>query len=537
MIDFFSMTEGSDNFSFGSDTQDFNGASNVSVQAEAIAPIYSENETYSVGSYVMHNGLLYICVEEILTTEPWNPSHWELATVSSAIEDINDQGKAPVITDTASGAVAHIADGADGYSVKDLTIGIESVQSGTGDPSPTNIRAISGWAGARLTKCKKNLLKNGCVAGTYTKSGVTITCNADGSIKLNNTATANAVLILNFEHGIIDTTTQNFGERTLPPGKYRVEGMENATSNCNLQIAYTNNASGTSGISADRLYNGETFEVKNNYKYNYIRLYCKSGTSFSNAVIYPMIVPVDEIDNSYEKFDGTTVEITFPDDAGIVYGGMLDATNGVLTVTHGSEQIKDLTLSYNSTGQYFRAYNSNSNPLIKIISTGQTTALCSCYPTANVSTSSGMDQLNKVYVAGSAVSVYRILLKDTDYTTVESFVQARGEDRITYELAEPLTYQLTPTEATTLLGINNIYADTGDTSVEYCADTKLYIQKLTQPTEDDMTANENIAINTFFMVGNNLYISTAAILTGETIIPGTNCTQLSLAQALNQLNA
>ncbi len=39
--------------------------------------------------------------------------------------------------------------------------------------------------------------------------------------------------------------------------------------------------------------------------------------------------------------------------------------------------------------------------------------------------------------------------------------------QVVYGLAEPKTYQLTPAEVTTLLGVNNIWADTGDVSLEY----------------------------------------------------------------------
>ena len=38
---------------------------------------------------------------------------------------------------------------------------------------------------------------------------------------------------------------------------------------------------------------------------------------------------------------------------------------------------------------------------------------------------------------------------------------------VVYELATPQTYQLTPTEVTTLLGDNTIWADTGDVTVTY----------------------------------------------------------------------
>ena len=88
----------------------------------------------------------------------------------------------------------------------------------------------------------------------------------------------------------------------------------------------------------------------------------------------------------------------------------------------------------------------------------------------------------------------------------------------------------------TFLGTNNIWASTGGTSVEYCADTKLYIDGITAPDED-MIANSNIAIGKYFVVNNQLYLSTAAIAAGASIVPGTNCTATNLAEALNALNS
>lgn len=49
--------------------------------------------------------------------------------------------------------------------------------------------------------------------------------------------------------------------------------------------------------------------------------------------------------------------------------------------------------------------------------------------------------------------------------------------QLCYELATPVTYHLTPQEVDTLLGVNNVWADTGDTTAEYVADTKKYIDK------------------------------------------------------------
>lgn len=53
-------------------------------------------------------------------------------------------------TDTASGSPANFPDGADGVPVKSLSVGFAAVQAGSGDPSPDNLRAISGRTGLTL---------------------------------------------------------------------------------------------------------------------------------------------------------------------------------------------------------------------------------------------------------------------------------------------------------------------------------------------------------------------------------------------------
>ena len=50
-------------------------------------------------------------------------------------------------------------------------------------------------------------------------------------------------------------------------------------------------------------------------------------------------------------------------------------------------------------------------------------------------------------------------------------------DLFVYPIATPTTVQLTKQQVTTLLGLNNIWADSGEVSVVYTADTKLYIDK------------------------------------------------------------
>ena len=141
------------------------------------------------------------------------------------------------------------------------------------------------------------------------------------------------------------------------------------------------------------------------------------------------------------------------------------------------------------------------------------------------------------YAIRGNTSSNTIFIRDTRYTDATTLTDALSGVQLCYELAQPVTVQLTAQDdITTVLGQNNIWADTGDVEVEYRADTKLYIEKLTAPTEDDMIADHAISANTFFMIGNTLYRATTAIASGATITVGTNATRLSLSEALNTLS-
>ena len=138
-----------------------------------------------------------------------------------------------------------------------------------------------------------------------------------------------------------------------------------------------------------------------------------------------------------------------------------------------------------------------------------------------------------------SVGLKQLRVKDDNYddATTEEFRAAMTGVQFVYELAEPIEIQLTPQQVNSLLGANNIWADTGDTEVEYRADTKLYIEKLTQPEEDDMIADSAITSGQFFMIGNSLYRALANIASGATITVGTNAQRVSLSDALNLVNS
>ena len=124
----------------------------------------------------------------------------------------------------------------------------------------------------------------------------------------------------------------------------------------------------------------------------------------------------------------TTRNISWQSEAGIIYGGTLDVISGVLTVTD----------------QNIASYNGENLPSTWI---------------------SDRD----VYSVGETPTIGA---------------------QVVYKLATPATYQLPPQEIKTVLGINNIWSNTGNATVNYKADTKLYIDNKFQSLEDRLSLLE-----------------------------------------------
>ena len=152
---------------------------------------------------------------------------------------------------------------------------------------------------------------------------------------------------------------------------------------------------------------------------------------------------------------------------------------------------------------------------------------------------------NEYYWTDNANGYWRIGYGTPD-TTLEEFLAFLNNTplQVVCQLQSPTTYQLTPTEVTTLLGWNTLYADTGDVAVTYRADPQRYtdgrlaaVRKIISGVEEGFTATHNYAVGDFLIVGDALYRVTAAIATGGSITPDTNVTATTVAEQLKALYA
>lgn len=436
-------------------------------------------------------------------------------TVPNAAADAKVTGtwvRGAYITETTSGAIASFPDGADGVPVKDLKVSIVPVQSGTGDPAPDNIRPITGWTQANVNVSNGNLL-----TGMVSSSGgnVTVTVNNDGSIKLYGTCNSSSTIVL--KSGV-----------SLEGGTYalscKVVGTGGSDNSSRFQVVSTGDSYiAVTWNESDDHVSTATLVTASNY---IIRLRVISGTSY-DCTLYPMLARGSQVPNKFRPPMIPNV-YTIPLN-GTVYGGTLDVTTGVLTVTHKKSTISELGFAYS-------AVNTVRTPQLTDFKI-QTDPICSAFKTVAWSVPLA-DSPDKCIKAGTTSSVQdRLYIKDTQIgSDATTWLSTYGSESVVYELASPQTFALTPTQVTSLLGNNNLWADCGGSDVTYRADPRLYLEKLTNP-DSDMIADANIASGSYFMVGNRLYLATSAISLGASIVPGTNCTATDLASALNAINA
>ena len=402
--------------------------------------------------------------------------------------------KADIITDTASGTIATFPDGAP-YPVKDLQITIEPVQSGSGDPSPDNVRPISGWTGAnimvsevapdeKIITFKPRQSGSGTPSPTNKRPFTTINVTGlnpiyGGTINTKTKEFSRDYIAITMKGQSWYDSSGTYPAFACSKAAYAVNGEINSYCTCYEVIGTMSGANFRAANHNKKMVHTASNILIQDSNYN-------NATAFNDSlgntdmIVYKTTTPsvVTLTDSQFAELMAAigvnTVNVSWQSEAGTVYGGKLNVETGVL-------------MAY----PYYASYSGETlvGPWV-----------------------SSMDK----YVAG------------TTPTTGAQVVDFGGT---------PTIYQLTAEQLSTLYGQNNIFADCGDVAVTYRADTQLYIQKLTGSTEEDMIANVNIAANKYFMVGGNLYYSTTAIAAGASIVPGTNCTATNLADALNALNA
>ena len=160
-----------------------------------------------------------------------------------------------------------------------------------------------------------------------------------------------------------------------------------------------------------------------------------------------------------------------------VYGGTVDLVSGEMTVDRAMVDMGSLTWSNYLTSTKM-LYMSAPSDFDVTLDSGYARFVSSEYPTitraqvGSVSSGVGIDgNGNYLFVVNNTGAW-------DSFTSVAEAKATLSGVQLCYELAEPITVQLAPEQLTTVLGQNNVWSDADSISVDYVADTKLYISKV-----------------------------------------------------------
>ena len=330
-------------------------------------------------------------------------------TVLGGLEELKGDLTSLLPVDTASGAIANFD--------TDLALDLVSCKASivasqpSGTPTPSNPLAISGYTGVNLTRCGVNLFDNDkLVIASYPYPSMTF----DKATYLKaGTYTASI-------NNISNATSWRFGFRFFDLSGNIItsaitNGLVSFVSDMAFSDAYDSNQ--TCLQSADTT--GTT--VKITLTADCYIVGCISNGNVGATTTLDYQIETGASASSFVAYNGTTYTIAFGQ---TVYGGVLDVTNGTLTVTH------DNIASYNG------------------------------------------ESINEPWL--SSMDVY------TEGGTPTTGAQ------VVYPLTTPvtLTLTLTPTQVRALVGVNNVFNDTnGNTEVSYKEGIQHYIDKKIAQTQ------------------------------------------------------
>lgn len=335
------------------------------------------------------------------------------------------------LLESASGQAINITDGAPLY-LQECKAEIESVQEGSGEPSPTNVRPISGQTEVAIEDCGKNLFNKNNIRGYGWIHGAT------GAFVDTDTNFISSNYI----------NVSNWGGKQITINK--------RPSGTNPGVAfYDANKTFVSGQSNNNATQGTPWSVTIPTNAVYMAFCSRS------EYLDELQLEHGDTATTYEPYNGRTYTIQLGD---TIYGGELDVVTGELTVTHRYEEYDG------SSDEEWFFYGTGSASAYAMAIYIQPSAKVTTRPICNyaeglISTDTYGDY--DCFVSPSNGLV--LVAGKRDITSVDDWKTylASNPLEVVYELAEPSTIQLTPQQIRLLESVNNLSCNTGELNIEY----------------------------------------------------------------------
>lgn len=287
----------------------------------------------------------------------------------------------------------------------------------------SNICPITGWDAVTVYRAGKNLInaQGGTITGSGTREvSFSFTAPKDGDYVLSFDVNDSTTYSLNASYNLSDGRTHYQIWTSSGPPMPPVNGRKTIDfPSCVAGTIYTT----TLSVSASVGDNGCTIE----------NIQMERGTTATE----------------YEEYRTESYPISL---GATRYGGTLDVKSGILTVDKAAVDMGSISWTLASAG-YFNI----QKPNVGMKAVNDAYLICSAYPTTqNIGTSPS------IYDTTNALRVY-----DPQFATAADFKVAMTGQTVVFEVAEPLTYQLTPVQVRSLIGTNNVWADSGDCDVTF----------------------------------------------------------------------
>lgn len=428
-----------------------------SVQPTLITKTITENGTYEASddnadgySQAVVNVTVPLGSKSITSNGTYTATDDDLDGYSSVSVDVPQIGIKDIPNTPTP--IATFSDGSN-LPMPSLKVGIEPVQSGSGDPSPENVRPISGWTEEVITRTGANIW-GGKKSADDIQEAVS-TAIIDTTNKTVEFAASEAAGIIlskcKFKENISYTFIMTYSKSKANLGS-------------NMRVRYTDGTlleipslpSGTAIdekktvlVTSDSNKTVQSIEGRN--QGNSTKLYYDESGIFEGTLTA----------EDFKPYAGTTTTIPFTDSQGTpveVYGGSADVVNGQIALDYGESDLGDLEWNVVSgTTNVFNAvvpnikYPASSSERNKGL-------MCTCYKlNSNTYLDDRMDDKSMGRING------RVYIRDTSYTDTTAFKTSlqNSNAQLVYEVETQQTINTQPTSIKSLDGENIIWASTG----------------------------------------------------------------------------
>ena len=338
----------------------------------------------------------------------------------------------------------------------------DPIQAGSGTPSPTNIRSISGRDNFTFKKIGKNLFNLNAPESTpdnttfsnsnkrifqpYTYCVGTGWSNYYSPSQINSYSIGNNTLSVNSksDYAIGFVFSVNAGEQYILSAEttdqaarvtvvfYKQDGS---------YISYGNiSILGVSFVIPDNA-------VKMIINFHNYSIYANTTVTFTNIQL-----ELGTAATTFQPYQEETINITLPD---TFYGGYIDLVSGELVQTMGYLDMGTINWVYRDNNERRQSWSIDNNIInakAQIDNHTEINALSNRFATVTQSTTwypnmLSSHNLNRLYIT----------FEPSAYSTTAEVQAAISGAQLVYELATPINYQLTSSQLTALIGQNSLF--------------------------------------------------------------------------------